>query len=94
MMLLQSLMKLVKDHPMGTGNALGATAITNSTASLSGLTNEKYQLLHLTLSGLVALAAIVSYIVGMVEKRKQTKLLKSRLDGAYEKSLEPPNDPS
>ncbi len=79
---LSKIMPVVKDHPTGTGHALLMTSGGTTVSSFVGFINENYQLLHLSLSALVAIAAIASYGLGHVEKRKQTKLIEKSVHNA------------
>lgn len=71
-------MTLVKDHPLGTGNVMLGTSATSLT--LSGYIAENYVIIHLTLTGLITLAGIASYVVKILEERKRTKILKNKID--------------
>lgn len=61
---------IVRDHPMGTGNALATTTLTSTTANYAGFITENFQVLHLGLSILVGTAAIISYGIGAYIKIK------------------------
>lgn len=70
------ILTLVKDHPTGTGNVMVGTSVTS--LSLSGYITENYVIIHLTLTALITIVGIASYLIKIREEKRRTKILEGK----------------